>query len=273
MESEPCFDQYSNTLIFSKRFMASFGKQHRALQSFVDAAQELTNEALDVDGRISAWRNLNIAWGAYYKEVGDGEEACRHFTEACRAAGARVSSAQHTAPNCAYFALGAHIGAPRTPADPDGRIPALLNVALVGFIRRGSDGRNSCTMTTWYAELLTELGFTPVREPEVGNVVVYTIVKSVAEGRTDEFAVHFGRVTAEGKGGAAQSPMVESKSGYAFHTYVHPLNVVDPTYLTQAPCMRVHFFRERSAPLPAQKLMDVARRYEERLRTEHAFGE
>ena len=267
VEIEPCFDRETRNLMFSKRFMDSFGMQHRALQNFVDAARQLLNEELDLEQRLLAWRHLNIAWGQYYKEVGDGDEACRHFTDACEAAGASISPAQHTAPNCVHFALGAHIGAPRTSADPDGYIPSMLNVALVGFIQRQSDGRNTCTMTTWYAELLSELGFARADEPNVGSVVVYTIVKPVADGRSDEYAVHFGRVVTADRHGDVQSPMVESKSGYAFHTYVHPLNVVDPTYLIQAPCMRVHFFRERSGPLAPHALWDVARRYEERLRT------
>ena len=64
--------------------------------------------------------------------------------------------------------------------------------------------------------------------------------------------------------------MKVSKSGYAFHTYVHPLNVVDPTYLIEAPCMRVHFWRPPSRPpLPAERLRTLARHYAQRLRDEY----
>ena len=269
-------------LIFDEAFLQAFSSEHSALKGFVDGLRQLLDPGQDVQARLLGWRRLKIAWGEYYSVVGDGPEACGHFTRACEAAGARISSTGRTAPNCALLALGPYIGAPQLPSsagDFDDRVPATLNRALCGFIRRRpADGRNECIMTPWYDELLHDLGFTRAdHPPKPMDLVVYTVVKPTTDERGTESAVHFGRVVVDNghdKMGhqTGRALMVESKSGYAFHTYVHPVNVVDPTYLIEAPCMRVHFYRQHAPPLPSHELTKLAGRYEERMRSDFGYG-
>ena len=191
-----------------------------------------------------------------------------------RLAGASVSAREHTAPNCAMFALGPFIGA--TPHAERTGVAEAFNRALVRCIRKRGDGRNEAVMTTLWVELLPDLGFWSVPHPIVGDLIVYTIRKEwVSAGRDaagrDEMAVHFG-ILVEAAGGE-DGLMVESKSGYAFHTYTHPLNVVDPTYLIEAPCIRVHFFRPPlNGPLPLDRLRAIAAEYTDRLRNEYGVA-
>lgn len=225
--------------------MHSFGAQHPALKAFVEAAHVVTRETHEPQVRMQAWLTLKRAWRAYYGEVGDGEAACKHFTDACAAAGATMTTT--TAPNCVHHALGAYIG------PPSSRAAGTLNNALVGIVRRRQDGRggNEIVPTSLWPDVLHDLGFRATRHPTLGDLVVYTMVKeflvadgmiSVAASAPKEHAVHFG-VVVETSDARTGGIWVESKSGYAFHTYVHPINVVDPTYLIEAPRMRVHTFR------------------------------
>jgi len=253
-------------LNFNEAFMRSFGMQHPALRRFVDGACQLLSPASSVDAQRTGHRILQLAWNEYYAAVGDGEEAKSHFTRASVAAGACVSPRMNTAPNCVHFALGARIGAPSTAEDPDGHIPAMLNRALVGFIRTRPDGRNECVMTTVFPELLSDLGFGRAPQPAAGDVVVYTLVKAsdATPGvALTEHAVHFGLVVECPP--SSTHVMIESKSGYAFATYIHPVDVVDPTYLIEAPIMRTHYFRPLRPPLATSELALVAHRYEARV--------
>lgn len=265
------FDESSRTLCFHDEFLRAFGAQHPALAIFVDGARHLLSPGVAGEAKSRAWYVLKAGWSAYYKAVGDGEEACRHFTDASLAAGARVSSraAASSAPNCVLHALGAYVGVAPASGAHGGDIPSALNRALAGCIRTRSDGRNEAVMTTYWTELLVDLGFGLVHVPIMGDLVVYTILKPGLANDDGccaprECAVHFGRLV-----DASDGLMVESKSGYAFHVYAHPLNVVDPTYLIESPSMRVHFFRPRSPPLPAPELAELAARYTERMRREH----
>lgn len=254
------YNESTRDLHFSKTFMRSFAEQHYMLRQFVDGMGLLLTSGTD-EQRSHGWQTLKVAWSAYYREFGDGAEALGHFTRASLAAGASVSSNGGTAPNCVHCALGDYIGA----SDARGGIPEALNHALVGWIRKTAAGRNECVNTTLWPEVLRDLGFGHTDQPIVGDLVVYTILGGAA--LTDEYAVHFGRVVAPSDPQQQQQYgiMVESKSGYAFDTYVHPLNVVDPTYLISSPCMRVHFFRPLREPLPGHRLSALAKQYAERL--------
>ena len=256
------YDETTGELNFNDVFLSSFASQHPALAAFVDGARLLCQPADDLEKQILGWRMLKAAWNVYYKECGDGDLACLHFTDACAAAGATVSERGRSAPNCVHFALGAYIGAPEHTSVAD-----VLNRALVGCIRRRQDGGNESVMTTLWPELLRDLGFALARQPIVGDLIVYTICKqSWHAAAAAELAVHFGRlVSVEQQLGL----LVESKSGYAFHTYVHPLSVVDPTYLIEAPRMRVHCFRALRPPLSLPHLSALASHYKERLRVEY----
>ena len=164
-----------------------------------------------------------------------------------------------------HFALGEYIGA-HNDAELDthgGGVPAQINRALVGSIRTTADGRREPIDAPLWPEVLRDLGFEQAAEPIVGDVIAYTILGGGA--LRDELAVHFGRVVAVDDDDGI---MVESKSGYAFDTYVHPINVVDPTYLIRSPCMRVHAFRPVRAPLPWHRLVALAARYQERERSD-----
>jgi hypothetical protein len=260
------YDEDNNHLRFNLDFLRAFAAQHPALRVFVEGVM-MINNGTDGATRDQGWRTTKAGWNLYYPEVGDGELACRHFTDASAAAGALVQSdrAATTAPNCVVYALGAHVGASESPGVDDGGVPTLLSRALVGYVRKHPEsGRNEVVMTPDWAHVMERLGLESVCAPIVGDIVVYTIKKAwLPEGR-NEFAVHFGRLaSAEASSGL----LVESKSGYAFHVYRHPLNVIDPTYLIEAPCMLARFYRIRSPPLPTQSLVELARRWDPEART------
>jgi hypothetical protein len=259
METTDLHRTAGHRLLLSTPFMRAFAATHRSLRMFVEGANLLL-EGDNHETRSQGWNILKMAWSAYYSEFGDGEAASDHFTRASLAAGARISARGGDAPNCALFALGAFVGAP--PLRPDDGVPAALNRALVGFIHK-VDGRNRCVMTTLWSELLHDLGFDRRPHPIAGDLVVYTIRKGWQS--SDEFAVHFGRLL----GAEEHGLMVESKSGYAFQTFVHPLNVVDPSYFIEATSMHVHFFRARAPPLSMERLEEVAERFTARLRCEY----
>lgn len=196
-----CYDEATQVLQLSSTFLSAFAAQHPALRIFVEGVRLLrsTDEAQALHG----WRTLKAGWGKYYPEVGDGEEACRHFTEASAAAGARVSDRKPSAPNCVAFALSAHIGVPSSPAASDGGIPAALNRALVGCIRTRDDGTNQAVMSAVWAELLGELGFQEAPHPIVGDIVVYTIRKAWLPAARNEFAVHVRAIHSDANPGQA----------------------------------------------------------------------
>ena len=243
------YDERTRTLLFSNLFMRSFAEQHRSLAQFVDGMRLMLTD--DEQRLMHGWRMLKVAWSEYYDKFGDGAEALSHFTHACLAAGARVSPNAQNAPNCVYFALGEYIGA--------SDVAAQINRALVGSIRTTSSGRREPVDSFLWPDVLSDLGFEKAEYPIVGDLIVYTILGGAD--LSDELAVHFGRVVAADEH-HQDGIMVESKSGYAFDVYVHPINVVDPTYLIRSPCMRVHAFRPVRGPLPRERLVALAARYE-----------
>lgn len=302
------FDADSHALHFDSTFMQCFGRQHAALQQFVDGALVATDMRVAAEVRVEAWQRLKAGWSSYYAEVGDGDEACNHFTRAAEAAGAIISRTRRHQPalrlNCVLFALGPFIGA-MGAVDGEARAQQhrwhsssaataeTFNRALCGFIRQREGGGNEAVMTVYWRTLLAELGLDPVAYPIAGDVVCYTLRKEWLSPPDNEFAVHFGVVVAPGCADASSSCsaapsqrhappadsassrahiLVESKSGYAFETYVHPLHVIDPTYLIEAPAMGVHFFRPGPrAPLPMDALERLEAQYMQRLAHDHGF--
>ena len=155
------------------------------------------------------------------------EPRLNHFNHACLAAGARVSPNAQNAPNCVYFALGEYIGA--------SDVAAQINRALVGSIRTTASGRREPVDSFLWPEVLSDLGFQKAEYPIVGDLIVYTILGGAD--LSDELAVHFGRVVAADEH-QQDGIMVESKSGYAFDVYVHPImSSIRPTSYDRRACV------------------------------------
>jgi len=208
---------------------------------------------------------LVSAWGQYYSTFGDGDAAGEHLSRACTAAGANVSGSPSSdrSMNCARFALAPALdGSP--PDTPLSEPVAALLEALAGCIVRGTDGKNKAVMTPFWRSLLIELGFRYVEYAIPGDIVVYTLIPFTAaeQEAAEEVAAHFGIVRSL----TDLHLSVESKSGFAFPTYLHPLNVIDPTYLLISHHIRVHFFRPGTQRPMVADLNRLAARYERRLK-------
>ena len=232
----------ANTLSFSSSFLAAFGAQHQLLGGFVHGVKH-------GDERL-----LRQSWNAYHRAVGDSPEACAHLDAAFCASGATVTDQPLPGMNCVLFALGDDIGAPPQGA-PLSPTSSALYSALSGAITQGETGQNQARMTPFWRELLPDLGYSKTEHGVPGDIVVYTLL--AAEG---ELGVHYGVVRA-----VHEHIMVESKSGQTFPTYLHPLNVIDPTYLILAPQMRVHFFRRASLRHGSIDLDRLASKYRAKL--------
>ena len=196
---------------------------------------------------------------------------------AAAAAGATCTMQRHMQPgvNCALFALGPFIGFSATQSvngvsgasGASGASPGFENHILAAetlLKALSGEGEGQVHFPFWKT-CLHRLGFSSASQAAArpGDIVVYTVCpcpgppadtppsERLWRATREELACHYGVVR---RAGAGEEPpiWVESKAGAQGDqpTFLHPLDVIDPSYYMLSRALGVHLFRPPAQPAP-----------------------
>ena len=242
------------------------------------SAATLCSRYLDGTGALTICEVVRRAWRAGASGL-----------EAMRAGGAIVTQAAGMQPgvNCALYALGVHIGfsAAQSVGGSGGHAvhPGMQHVQAAETLLKllsGDNGPRGPHLFPFWRELLPRLGFTRVADAAPGDCVVYT---ARAEADSDELAIHYGVVRNVGERGVSAHTTARARvSGSVSHvwveskhavdesspTHLHPLHVVDPTFLLLGSALGVHFYRPppevpAAGPAATARLYRLAAEFEQ----------
>ena len=263
-----CISRETLTLHICERTLQAWASRSKLLAMAVDAHRR---------GEYAAVAGASMA---YYEQLSRPRDCSIHLheigIEAMLAGGATIICPAGTQPgvNCALHALGEYIGFSSAQSQVGSGVtvhPGADHVCaaetLLKVLSGDRDPNGQSIHLPHWRDLLPKLGFVEVSSAQPGDRVVYT--GRAMRGRHDgaEVALHYGTVShletldwpVQRSQGKQLMPSTDtsrvwivSKLGVDddLPTCLHPLEVLDPIYITLAESIGVHIFRPITPPMP-----------------------